>query len=599
MSGEFKSRPIVSLVFGLGLAGVLLFGGHLREDVGNVYEPPPSDAVLAQSTLRFEEVSDAVGIKFSHAYFPGPPIYLATMFPAVSVVDLDEDGYMDLYFSSGHGNGVPNLFYRNEGGTAFTEIGESLGIRDMNKTEASSFSVFADFDRDGNTDLLVAAWGCHHLLFGQGPGKPFRDVTPKLQGYCSNPNGVGVADLDKDGILDLVFGNFLPDEEHTDRNWHMPTKGDREHGGRDHVLFGAADGSFPASSKVTFPEGTYTHAIGLTDLDRDGYPDILMSTDWSSDDMFRNRGDRHFDDVTDRYIDRAKAGNSSMNSEIFDFDQDEWPDIYITNAFKPPYIRAHNNMWKRNPGKGFEEVALDEGAGRCGFSWGAKFADFDLDGESDLMVINGRLEGPNVKSTQGAYSFWYERFLLHEVPVALRKDYLNDHVHQMPPNFYMSSFERNCLFQQKNSHFYDVAAQAGVADRLNGRGLALVDYDNDGKLDLVIANIGAKALVYHNVTASTGDWIGFDLDGGPGKRTPFGARLELERLGKTRIIREIFPTNGMKSQSDPRVVVGAPANVAFGRAVVVWADGAHEAFAFTKNKYNRLVRGQGTHVDGS
>ena len=597
--GEFKPRPVVSLIGGIALAGALFLGGHLREDAVNVYEPEPPPGELQQSTLRFEEVSDTLGVRFSHAYFPGPPVYLATMFPAISVVDLDEDGDMDLYFSSGHGNGAPNLFYRNDGAAGFTEIGAELGIRDLNQKHPSSFSVFADFDRDGKTDLLVAAWGCHHLFAGQGPGQPFKDVSEKLNGYCSNPNGVGVGDLDKDGILDLVFGNFLPDGERTDNNWHMPTKGDREHGGKEHILFGLPDGSFDAANKITFPEATFTHAIGLTDLDRDGYPDILMSTDWSSDDMFHNRGDRHFDDVTEQYIERAKAGNSSMNSEIYDFDQDEWPDIYITNAFKPPYIRAHNNMWKRNPGGGFEEVAMDEGAARCGFSWGAKFADFDLDGESDLMVINGRLEGPNVKSMDGAYSFWYQRFLLHEVPVALRRDYLIEHIHKMPTNFYMSSFERNCLFQQKNGHFMDVASQAGVADRLNGRGLALVDYDNDGKMDFVIANIGAKALVYHNVTANTGDWIGFDLDGGPGRRTPFGARLELERKGKTHIIRELFPTNWMKSQSDPRFVVGAPTGVEFGRAVVVWADGVREAFDFTKNRYNRLVRGRGTRVEGS
>jgi hypothetical protein len=371
------------------------------------------------------------------------------------------------------------------------------------------------------------------------------------------------------------------------------------HGGRDHIVFGLPDGSFDTEGKITLPEGTYTHAVGLTDLNRDGFPDFLLSTDWSSDDMFMNRGNRHFDDVTEKYISRSKAGNSSMNSEIFDFDQDEWPDIYITNAYKPPYIRAHNNMWKRTPGAGFEEVALDEGAGRCGFSWGAKFADFDLDGESDLMVVNGRLQGPDVTSVDHAYSFWYQRFLLHEVPVALRKTYVLDHVHQMPHNFYMSSFERNCLFQQNGGHFYDVAPQAGVADRLNGRGLALVDYDNDGRMDFVIANVGDKALVYHNVTPTQGDWVGFDLDGGPGRRTPFGARLELERAGKTHIVRELFPTNGMKSQSDPRMVVGVPAGTQLGRAIVVWADGVREAFDFSKNRYNRLVRDKGTRVEGS
>jgi hypothetical protein len=283
-----------------------------------------------------------------------------------------------------------------------------------------------------------------------------------------------------------------------------------------------------------------------------------------------------------------------MNSEIFDYDQDEWPDIYITNAFKPPYIRAHNNMWKRTPGGGFEEEALSRSAARCGFSWGAKFADFDLDGQSDLMVVNGRLEGPDVRSVDDAYSFWYQRFLLHEVPVALRRTYQLEHIHKMPSNFYMSSFEHSCLFEHRGDRFFDVAQHAGIDDTYNGRGLALIDYDNDGRVDFVVANVGAPALVYHNVSERKGDWVGFDLDGGFGKRIPFGARLELERPGKTRIVRELFPTNGMKAQSDPRFVVGAPAGETFGKAHVVWPDGERETFeTFEKNQYNRLTRGHG------
>jgi enediyne biosynthesis protein E4 len=593
---QFKPRPVVSLVGGVAIVAALMLGGHLREDVNNVYEPTPSSEVTDSSVLRFEEVSQALGVRFHHDYFPGPPVYLATMFPAVSIVDLDEDGYMDIYFSAGHGGGVPNFFYRNNAGKDFTDQAAQLHLQNLNKAAPSSFSVFADFDRDGKTDVLVAKWGCHVLLRGQGPNQPFKNVSERMNGYCSNPNGVGVADLDKDGILDLVFGNFLPDDQHTDGNWHMPTKGDREHGGQDHVLYGLPDGSFDPGSKVTFVEGTFTHAIGLTDLNRDGFPDILMATDWSSDDLFLNVDGHHFKDITDDSLARDKAGNSSMNSEIFDYDQDEWPDVYITNAFKPPYIRAHNNMWKRTPGAGFEEVAMDEGAGRCGFSWGAKFADFDLDGESDLMVINGRLQGPDVTKVDGAYSFWYQRFLLHEVPVVLRNQYVTDHVLKMPPNFYMSSFEHSCLFQRKNGRFYDVAEHAGITDKLNGRGLALVDYDNDGRMDFVVANVGADALVYHNVTPPQGDWVGFDLDGGLGRRVPFGARLELERPGKTHIVRELFPTNGNKAQNDPRMVIGVPTGAPLGKAIVVWADGVREAFEFQRNRYNRLTRGLGAQM---
>jgi hypothetical protein len=593
---EFKPRPALSLVAGLGLVGALFGSNQLKEEPTNVYEADTPKEVLDSSAMKFEEVSEGLGLLFSHQYYPGPPIYLATMFPAVSIVDIDDDGFMDVYFSSGQGRNKPNFFYHNIKGKQFKDASRTLKVKWLNREWPSSFSVFADFNQDGLMDLLVAKWGCHQLFFGTGLPKPFVDVSEKLGGYCSNPNSVGVADLDKDGNLDLVFGNFLPDAEHVDHSWHMPTKGDRIHGGQEHILFGRSDGSF--GDKYTFPENTYTHAVGLTDLNRDGFPDLLFATDWSYDDMYLNKGNRQFEEVTERYIPRDKAGNSSMNSEIFDYDQDEWPDIYITNAFKPPYIRAHNNMWKRKPGGGFEEQAMQNTAGRCGFSWGAKFADFDLDGQSDLMVVNGRLEGPHVKSLEGSYSFWYQRFLLHEVPVALRHTYVDEHVLKMPTNFYMSSFERSCLFEHRNGQFYDVARHAGIDDTYNGRGLALIDYDNDGRMDFVVANVGARALLYHNVSERKGEWVGFDLDGGHGKRIPFGARLEVGRPGKTHIVRELYPTNGMKSQSDPRFILGIPPGEALGKADVVWADGVRETFeTYSKNQYNRLTRGQGKPAD--
>jgi hypothetical protein len=158
---SFKPHPSLSLVGGLALAGALVGSGHLKEDVNNVYEPAPPAEIVAQSGLHFEEVSEALGVRFDHKYFPGPPLYLATMFPAVSIVDLDEDGFMDIYFSSGQGNDTPNPFYKNDAGKGFKDIAKSLKIRDLNASEPSSFSVFADFDRDGKTDVLVVKWGCH------------------------------------------------------------------------------------------------------------------------------------------------------------------------------------------------------------------------------------------------------------------------------------------------------------------------------------------------------------------------------------------------------------------------------------------------------
>jgi hypothetical protein len=518
------------------------------------------------------------------------------MFPAVTVADVDGDGYMDIYLSSGRTN-APNLFYHNNKDGTFTEMGAKLGIRDLNDRDPSSFSIFADFNRDGKLDLLVGKWGCHQLFYGQGPGKPFKDVSEKLNAYCSNPNGIGVADMNKDGLLDLVFGNFLPDvdlrHERPDR-WAIGTRGDKIHGGHNHLLFQKSDGSFDNENKITFKSAAFTHAVGLTDLNRDGYPDILYADDHASDELYLNRKGRAFKDITRSYIPINKHGFSSMNSEIYDFDHDGLPDIYITNVYKPPFQRANNVLWKRIPHAGFEEVSWDYGVARCGYSWGAKFADFDHDGEEDLVVVNGRVQSPSSKSPDDSISFWYERFQTAEVPLFLRKQYTKTYIQGDERNFYMSAFERSCVFQQRNGHFYDVGPVSGINDLYNGRGLALIDYDNDGRMDLIVVNVGGPAILYHNISPPQGEWIGFDLDGGKGWRIPFGATLELEKIDSGGVYREVYPTNGMKAQSDPRINIGLGYGTKLGRATVVWPDGRREVFShFSKNKYNHLMRGEG------
>src|SRR5437867_13214781 len=97
---DFKPRPTVSLMAGVGLVGALFGSKQLKEEPTNVYERETPAEVLDSSAMKFEEVSDLLGVKFSHQYYPGPPVCLATMFPAVSIVDIDDDGYADIYVSA-------------------------------------------------------------------------------------------------------------------------------------------------------------------------------------------------------------------------------------------------------------------------------------------------------------------------------------------------------------------------------------------------------------------------------------------------------------------------------------------------------------------
>lgn len=602
---KWRYWPYVGLIVGVALLVRLHFAGKLVEDVNNVFGPQAPAEKLSASKIRFQEVSKSLGLDFYHHY--NHPIrnadvknnvrVLGTMFPAITVGDYDGDGFMDIYISAGE-RGVPNKLYHNERGERFVDRASELGVADLNQEDASSFSVFADFNRDGIIDLLVTKWGCHQLFYGEGKKSNwhFRDVSDKLGGYCSFPNGIGIADMNRDGLLDIVFGNFLSRDKvlnNQSYHWIIGILNDKIHGGEDHLLFQLPDGRFDVAHKIQFPYNSFTHAVGLTDLNRDGYPDLLFANDLSTNDLFLNRGGGVFQEITASTMPLYYHHYSSMDSEFFDYDQDEWPDLFTTESFKPPFTHKTNVLWKRIPNGGFREVAEEQGVDRCGFAWGAKFADFDLDGEPDLFVVNGRVENETVKSTKDGYSYWYERFTSGGVPLFLRKGYFNYRNFSLSKDFYMSAFERSCMFRQSGGHFDDVTSVSGIDDTYNGRGLALIDYDNDGRVDLAVVNVGGPVLLYHNVSPPQGDWVGFDLDGGSGNRIPFGARLELAREGKTHVVRELFPTNGMKAQSDPRFVIGLGHDKPL-EAVVVWPDGKKEKFTGYKiNAYNRLVKGQG------
>ncbi len=195
--------PAVAALF----LGLIVGMGRLRAGGGSVYERPPSAEILAASPFAFRERSREVGLAASHRYyFPNPDTksYLPLMSipPSISVVDLDEDGWMDVYFVRPHPE-QPNLFFHNEHGVSFQETGRALGLDDMPKHDPGSMAFFADFDRDGHTDVMLSRMGCHSYLVWNEARRRF-ERSSSFERYCSNPKMVNVIDFDRDGWLDVV-----------------------------------------------------------------------------------------------------------------------------------------------------------------------------------------------------------------------------------------------------------------------------------------------------------------------------------------------------------------------------------------------------------
>src|SRR5262249_11533951 len=150
-------------------------------------------------------------------------------------------------------------------------------------------------------------------------------------------------------------------------------------------------------------------------------------------------------------------------------------------------------LWRRE-GAGFVNVARDVGVGRCGWAWTAKAADFDDDGDLDLFVVNGKARGAKVQSAKDPQrSFEFVRNTIATLPIEWRWDI--DLYPSFDP-FVLAAFERNCVFWRRGERFVDVAPEAGVGDLEEGQSMALIDYDNDGRMDVVIANLGGPLLLY-------------------------------------------------------------------------------------------------------
>ena len=547
-----KLYKVAILVSGVGLI-VYLFVFNTPTDVtDNVYEKRKFDH-SEFSNIKFSEKSSQLGINYiHHMYSEKTDLSVEPVSTSTSVIDINRDGWMDIFITtSAHHS---NLLYINHEGKYFTEEASKFGLGDNNGDYDPSYAFWGDFNGDGRLDLLLGKYGCHKFYLGD-KNNHFTDKSEWLRGYCSKPNGINAADFYNHGKLDIIFANFLPFKkiDLAKALWMANTRYDNVSGGENHLLKNFGD-HFEVEKNAIFLTHSYSHNAGIADVNLDGLYDIFFSNDYAHDEMFLNRGNGVFEDITNKYIPKEFHGLSGMNTEFFDYDNDGLIDLYVTNIFKPPFNRHFNLLWKKNTDGTFTNVSHEVGNAKCGFSWGAKFADVDNDGEADLFVVNGRSRSGEVKTKAEGKSMWYERHEVSQIPWFLKKYYRPV---ETLKGRYISAFERKCLFVQKEGKFYDIALDAGFDDREENRGLALIDYDNDGRMDAITSGPMAKLKIYHNETKISGvnHWIGFQMIDKKGSTIAHGAILTTTLRDK-KIIRQEFPANGYKGFNDPRIHLG-------------------------------------------
>ncbi len=509
--------------------------------------------------IRFEEISAKAGVRVQHhsRTFHGKNAEVLHMFTsggaAVAVGDYDNDGFEDI-FATDSDAGKPNHLFHNNGNMTFTDVAVKAGVAGGNDPlSVVSDALWFDYDNDGKLDLLVARFGTPLLYHNEGNGK-FKDVSA-TSGLNKFGNTIAVIAFDYDN---------------------------ETNGGGVTLWRNTGKGSFEeVTDKAGLGKVTgWALDVGHGDFNNDGLQDIYIACDYGTDHVFINKGDGTFREATEKAT--GWDTKKGMNVDVADYDNDGWLDIYVTNI-TDEYMKECNMLWHNNGDGTFTDVSKETGTCETGWGWAAKFADLDNDGWQDLFVVNGlRSAGP-------------ESYVPLILPVITTPGLDITNVNNWPDigNRTWSGYQKKKLYRNlSNGTFKDVSAEAGVDNDLDGRGIGVGDFDNDGRLDLVQTNADQPLLLYHNITEIRGNWIELKLSGTKSNRDAIGTRVRVEAGGITQI-REVDGGNGYAGQSTRRLHFGLGSATRIERLQIRWPSGATEIVTVPINHVTYIEEGRG------
>ncbi len=512
---------------------------------------------MAQVPIVLEDATDSAGVDFEHfAGRTGKHFLIETVASGLATFDYDNDGWMDIYLL----NGAPlegativpapkNRLFRNLGNMKFEDVTEQSGSGDLGFALGVAA---ADYDNDGDQDLFIANYGPNVLLENQGDGTFVRREFREIEKNNRVAAGVALLDADGDGNLDLYFANYVEftfDKAVNRTFFGVPAApGPKEYSPDTHTLYhNRGDGTFRDVSRISNIGSVAGPGMGMVAFDYDGDrdTDIFVCNDSAANFLFENKGSLQFEEVAllaGVAYDVTGAQQASMGADIADFDGDGDLDLVTTN-----FIDEIPTLY-RNSGQGyFDDIGPKVGLGVAARSltWGVGFADFDNDTWPDLFISTGHLiEG----SSQ-----------------------VNDTEKFATPNFVLRNLN--------GRRFENITANVGSAGKAIqvSRGTALDDLDNDGDVDGVVLNLNARPQLIKNETQRANNFLQIQLVGNLANRDAVGTNIRVQAGNKV-LVQEVVAGRGYQSHFGSVLHFGLGSHVGTTTVTVLWHSGQRQEF---------------------
>jgi tetratricopeptide (TPR) repeat protein len=565
-----------------------------------------------EETLTFSEkpwFRDVTGTAFAGVpsfhdqLSKGTPYWRARLDPAcgidvygengIAVADIDGDGLDEIYVCQP--GGLPNRLYHNDGKGHFRDVSKDAGLDVLDDTPCA---LFVDLRNSGHQDLVLMRPTQPMLFLNDGKGR-FTPV-PQAFRFRSAPQGtftsVSAADYDRDGRLDLYFCTYVYYQSEAQYRYPTPYH-DARNGPPNFLMRNCLDRDPPFFEDVTAASGMdhnnnrFSFAGAWCDYNLDGWPDLFVANDFGRKNLYRN-ANGHFRDVAE------EAGvvdvGPGMSAAWLDYDGDGRPDLLVSNmwsacgqrvvndaAFGPakqdPSLRdvyrrhVKGNSLFHNQGDGtFIYTGDTQGIEMGHWSWSCDGTDFDNDGAPEIYIACGMLTN---NSRVDLMSYFY-RQVVAKSPVKQERApaYENgwNAINQLIRGEYSwAGPEPNVFYARRAGRYYDFSGVSGIDMAEDSRAFALIDFDGDGNLDLVVKNrLGPQIRTFQNVCGEARERIVISLRGTKSNRDAVGARVEVDGQ-----VKWVVAGSAYLSQHTKRLHFGLGDRTRAEKVRIIWPSG--------------------------